>query len=109
MNIDLSQITLLQLLIITAAVAVVDTLSGIVGAVSAHTFSIDVVAQFLQTHVLQLIFPIVGLAFLSQTLGSGTGAPGAAVWALAIGGLAAYIAETVASISSNLGPQAPAA
>lgn len=106
MNVDLSGITLLQLLLITAAVAALDTLSGIFGAISAKTFSWDVVANFLQTHVLQRVFPILGLAFLSQTLGSGTS--GAALWGLALAGLAAYVAETVASISSNLSP-APAA
>lgn len=107
MNIDLSQLTLLQLLGVLLVTAAIDTLSGIFGAISNKTFSWSVVAEFLTTHVLRRVFPILGLGFLAQSLG--TEQAGAAIWGLALVGLAAYVAETVASVSSNLGTpsQAP--
>lgn len=106
MNVDLSNLTQLQLLGVLLVVAVLDTLSGIFGAISAHTFSVSVVADYLESHVLKRVFPIFGLGFLGQTLG--TGQAGAAIWGLALVSLAAYVAETVASIQSNLSTPSPA-
>ena len=106
MSIDLSALTLLQLLGVLLVTAAIDTLSGVFGALSAGTFSWSVVASFLQSHVLARVFPILGLGFLAQTLG--TDQAGAAIWGVALLGLAAYVAETVASISSNLGTRSPA-
>jgi hypothetical protein len=102
-NIDLSNITLYQLLLVTLAVAALDTLSGIFGAIQHGTFTLDLVAEYLKSHVLERVFPIIGLALLSQTI---PGA-GASIWAIALVGLGTYIAETVASVSSNITP-APA-
>ena len=106
MNIDLTGITWGQMLLVTLTVAAVDTLSGIFSAIGNKTFSWGVVAEYLTTHVLRRVFPIVGLSFLSQTL---PGTTGQAVWGICLVSLAAYVAETVASVSSNLGTpsQAP--
>jgi hypothetical protein len=108
MSFDLTHLTLLQLLGVLLVTAAIDTLSGIFGALDAKpsTFSWGVVANFLQTHVLARVFPILGLGFLAQTLG--VDQSGAAIWGAALLGLAAYIAETVSSVSSNVGvPSVP--
>lgn len=104
MSIDLNGITWSQMLLITLVVAAVDTLSGIFGAIAKGTFSLSVVADYIRTHVLQRVFPIVGLSFISQTL---PGTTGTAVWAVCLLSLAAYVAETISSVSTNVGP-APA-
>jgi hypothetical protein len=101
-NIDLTALTIAQLLGVLLVTAAIDTLSGIFGSIQAGTFDVNVVANFLETHVLKRVFPILGLGAISQALG--TSGPGAAVWALALLGLGAYVAETVASISSNINP-----
>ena len=106
MNIDLSNLTQLQLLAVLLVTAAIDTLSGIFGAIGNHTFSLSVVADFLESHVLKRVFPILGLGFLGQTLGSGQS--GAAIWASALLGLAAYVAETIVSVQSNLTAPSPA-
>jgi small basic protein len=105
MNIDLTALTVFQLACVLVVVAAIDTLSGIVGAIQAKTFTVSVLADYLESHVLKRVFPILGLAFIGQTLGGPNGA-GAAIWATALLSLAAYIAETVASVSGNLSPPA---
>lgn len=108
MNIDLTHLSLLQLLIVLLITAAVDTLTGIVGAVMSHTFTVDLVATYLETHVLKRVFPILGVGFLAQSLGGPEGA-GAVIWAGALLSLGAYVAETVASVQTNLATAIPPA
>lgn len=102
---DLSHITAAQVVVVALALTAVDFVGAVLPALIAsltHTGTgLDpaVIAQFLDTHVLKRVFPIFGLLLISATLP----APASdAVFVIAIAGLAAYLAETVASVASNL-------
>lgn len=96
---DLTHLTIAQLVIVLVVVAAVDTASGILGSISAGSFSVAYVATFLESHVLKRIAPIIGLAIISFSLGDPAGA---AVFATALAGLVAYVTETIASVAGNL-------
>lgn len=101
MSFDLSGITIAQVIIVTLVLTFLDFIGGVLPAVISRTFSAALVAAFLETHVLKRVFPIVGLLLISTSLGATTSA-GQAVWALAILGVATYLAETVKSLSASL-------
>ena len=100
MALDLNGITWGQVLVASMIVAAVDTATGILGAIGGHTFRWSFVADFLTTHVLSRIIPITGAALLGQELNGTPG--GRLIFGGAVVGLAAYIIETLPSVSSNL-------
>jgi len=99
-GIDLGNITWSQLMIAAAIVAVVDTATGIVGAIAAHDFSLSFLPDFLSSHVLSRVIPIAGAALLGQELNGTPG--GQLLFGIAEAGLAAYIIATFPSVGSNL-------
>jgi hypothetical protein len=101
MNLDLGGLVWTQVAIAAVIVGVIDTLTGIVGAIGGGTFSPSFVATFLSTHVLNRIIPIIGAALLSTQLGAGTASQ--TVFGVALVGLGAYIVETLPSVAGNLG------
>lgn len=105
MTLDLSSISLNEFVVLLVAIATVDVLAGILSAIATHTFDPAKLPDFLVSHVLQRIFPIAGLLFISQALPAGT-AQGAhqAIWALALAGLVGYVVETVLSLQASLNP-----
>ena len=100
MNLDLTGITWTQVLVASVIVAVVDTATGILGAIGGHTFKWSFVADFLTTHVLSRVIPISGAALLSVELGGTPG--GQALFGVALFGLGAYIIQTIPSVGQNL-------
>ena len=108
-DIDLTAITLQQLIGLTVLVTAIDVLGGIATAVIHGTFSLAYVAVWLQSHVLPRVFPIVALALI----GHGFPADGSIVpaipfaFGLAIAGLTAYVLETVASLRDSFTAKAP--
>jgi hypothetical protein len=106
--IDLSALTLVQVLTLAVVLAAFDLAAAVVSALVSGTFDASRLPDFLVTHVLSRIFPIGALALL----GSGGPAIGLPLipplFALAIAGLAAYLVETVASISASLPKALPA-
>lgn len=105
---DISAITPIQLLILTASIALVDFVFAVVDALrpsTGTTFSWSIVANVLETHILKRVLPIYALAFLSF------GVPGEGhvyIFGLAIGGVGIYLGETVVSVSASIhsGPAA---
>ena len=93
---DLSSLTFAQVATLALILAVADTIWNIVTALAAKTFSAAAVAQFLETHVLLRIVPILLLA----GLGSGLfGLPTiSAFFDASIAALGAYLVETVGSL-----------
>jgi hypothetical protein len=84
--------------------ALLDTLSGIYSAIKAGTFSGQYLAEFVRAHLLQRVTPIL-MGLVAGVAVGGTDSPaGAALIVAAAAGGAAYLAETIASIMSNLGP-----
>ena len=100
MSLDLNGITWEQVLIAAMIVAIVDTATGILGAIGGHTFNSSFLADFLSTHVLSRVIPITGAALLSVELGNSPG--GVALFGVALFGLGAYILQTLPSVGSNL-------
>lgn len=106
---DLSAITLQQLIGLTVLVTAIDVLGGIALAIVHGTFSLAYVAVWLQSHVLPRVFPIVALAFI----GHGFPEDGSIVpaipfaFGLAIAGLTAYVLETIASLRDSFTAKAP--
>jgi uncharacterized membrane protein YdjX (TVP38/TMEM64 family) len=100
MPIDLSSLTVEEVLLVALALAVVDTISGIAGALATHTLDVSRLAEWVTTHVLQRVLPIVALVAIAAALPQGPGAD--AVRATAVAALASYLAETVSSIASNV-------
>jgi hypothetical protein len=102
-DIDLTTVTLQQLIGLTVLVTALDVLGGIALAVIHGTFSLSYVAIWLQSHVLPRVFPIVALGLL----GHGFPADGSIVpaipfaFGLAIAGLTAYVLETIASLRDS--------
>ena len=102
-DIDLTAITLQQLIGLTVLVTVLDVAGGIALAVVHGTFSLNYVAVWLQSHVLPRVFPIVALGLI----GHGFPADGSIVpaipfaFGLAIAGLTAYVLETIASLRDS--------
>ena len=109
-DIDLTAITLQQLIGLTVLVTAIDVLGGIALAVIHGTFSLAYVAVWLQSHVLPRVFPIVALALI----GHGFPADGSIVpaipfaFGLAVAGLTAYLLETIASLRDSFGNTAKA-
>jgi hypothetical protein len=93
---DLGALTWEQFFIILVAVALFDFVTGIVGSLRDHTFTVDKLLEVLDTHILRRAIPL-GLLF-----GVGQIANAQSLIAIAVGGLAIYIGETVLSSASNL-------
>ena len=106
----------LQLIALVAVVAALaDLLVAVSAAIARKDFDLAVVADFLATHVLARVIPIVGLAFLASALVHGTASmvevPAAlqtliaATWAAALAGVIAYAGETFAILRQTVGGQ----
>ena len=86
--------------------AFADFATGSFAALRDGTFQLDAIAAFLRKHIVGRVAPLGTLLVLGYF-----GGPDAGTFftAFAIAGLAAYAAETVASIKDNLIPPAPEA
>lgn len=107
MDLDLTNLTLVQASIVLAIVTALDVASAYVLAVVHGNFSLASVALWLQSHTLRRVFPIFALAVV------GHGIPALDVpaigpfWGLALAGLAAYALETVKSIQDSFADTTP--
>ena len=103
MDIDLTNLTIRQVIALALTLAAVDFLGSVALAVKRGTFAFDLVLTVLRTHVLAKVFPIIALAVL------GHGIPALDVPALAPAALAAtaalalYALETTASLRDSWG------
>lgn len=104
--IDLTRLTVSQVVTMAAVLAAIDTVAAIVLALGRGTFSLAYVGVWLTSHVAMRVFPIYALVILGAGLpGLTPGVP--ALFALAVAGLAAYLGETVKSILINFHTSAP--
>lgn len=97
----------LQALIAVLAVAVIlDFAFGVLAALASGVFDWAYVAEFLQTHLLGRVFPILLAAVGGTALGAvgDTSAAAASIALLGVAGLgsAAYLAETTSSIVAHI-------
>jgi small basic protein len=101
MTLDLNGIGWSQLLIAAAIVAIVDTCTGVLGAIADHTFNLQFLPDFLSSHVLNRVLPIAGAAYLGGVVLAGTSG-GQLIFGGAIAGLGAYILAVLPSVAGNL-------
>lgn len=105
----------LQLIALVAIVAALADLAvAVVAALRRHELDVDVLAEFLATHVLARVIPIVALAALASALANGTASmtdvPAAlpaliaTTWTAALAGVIAYAAETLSSLQQSIKP-----
>jgi hypothetical protein len=100
---DLSNLTTAQFAAVLFIVALADVITGVVGALRGHTFTLDSLLDFLYTHGVQKILPMAGLFAVGQV---------AAVPVLcyaAAASLAVYVVTTFAAAWDNVRPTAAAA
>lgn len=105
--------TLQLIALVAVAAALADLLVAVAASVRRREFDLAVAADFLATHVLARIIPIVGLAFLASALAHGTEGMTdvpealtlliAGTWAAALAGVIAYAGETFASLRQSVG------
>ena len=86
-----------------AVAALLDTLTGLWAAYNSGTLSGEYVAEFLRSHVMQRIVPIMTGLLAGVAVGGTDNAGGSALIALSGASAAAYLLESVASIRNNLG------
>lgn len=106
MDIDLSAITLTQLIGLTIVVTILDVLGSIALAIVHGTFSIAYVATWLQSHVLPRVFPILALGAIGHGIPSLDIPAIPFAFGLGIAGLTAYVLETIASLRDSFKDQA---
>lgn len=101
---DLTNLTLTQVFGLLALIAAFDVVGSIGLSIVQGKFSLGAVATWIQSHVLKRVLPIFTLAVLGHGLDIGTTnviPPIDPAWALALAGLAAYVAETIASLRDS--------
>lgn len=101
-NIAASAGTLVPILYGLVVAAALDTLTGIWAAFNSGTFSGSYVAEFVRSHVLQRIAPIMTAILAGVAVGGTDNAAGAALIATAAAAGAAYLAEVISSIMANI-------
>lgn len=106
-NIDLNNITLLQLFGLLAITAAVDVGTAIALALIRGQFSGGVIAVWLQSHVLLRVFPIFALAVIGHGIPAFDIPAIGPAFALALAGLTAYIVETIASLQDSFKDSTP--
>lgn len=105
----------LQLIALVALIAALADLAvAVVAALRRRQLEVDVLADFLATHILARVIPIVALAGLASALANGTASmpdvPAAVsalvgtTWAAALAGVIAYAAETLSSLQRSIRP-----
>ena len=100
-QLDLTGLTWQQFAIATLAVSFARWALAVVAALKPpNTFSVEKALEVFRDHVLMIVTPIAAVAFISQSFPSGTPAHVGA-WAMACGGLALYVIDTVKSAADN--------
>lgn len=84
------------------AAALIDTLTGSWAAFASGNFSWQYVAEFLKSHVLFKITPILLQLISAVALGGTDSAAGLALVATGSASAAAYLASVVASVAGNV-------
>ena len=107
MDIDLSAITLQQLIGLTVLITILDVLGGVALSAVHGTFSLAYVAVWLQSHVIPRVFPIIALAIIGHGVPALDVPPIPFAFGLAIAGLTAYVLETIASLRDSFRDTAP--
>lgn len=100
-SIDLTALTWQQFAVVALAVSVARWVLAVVAALKPpNTFSVGEALAVFPDHVLSIVAPIAGVAFISMSLPPDSAAR-IATWAIASGGLALYVADTVKSAAAN--------
>jgi hypothetical protein len=79
-----------------------DVLTGIWAAYSSGTLTAKFIPEFIQSHVVKKVAPIMLTLIAGVSVGGTDGPAGLALLTLAGGEIAAYMAAVVASVSGNL-------
>lgn len=82
--------------------AALDTITGLWAAWNSGTLDGNYVAEFVRSHILQRITPIMMAVLAGVAIGGTDTAGGTALIATAAAAGAAYLAEVVASIAGNI-------
>ena len=113
-SIDLSSLTWQQFVVAALSVTAVRWALAVVAAIKPpNTFSVQKSLEVFRDHVLSVVAPIAGIAFIAMSLPV-TSAAHIGAWSLACGGLALYVVDTVRSAAANwqassIPPSPPAA
>lgn len=108
-TLDLTSLTWQQFAIAALAVSLARWVLAVVAALKPpNTFDVKTSLDVFRDHVLPIVTPIAAVAFIAQSFPQGTPAHVGA-WAMACGGLALYIADTVKSAAANWKPAPPSA
>lgn len=100
-SIDLTSLTWQQFAVAALSVSFVRWLLAVVAAIKPpNTFSVEKSLDVFRDHVLPIAAPISGVAFVAMSLPPDS-ATHVALWAVACGGLALYLVDTVKSAASN--------
>lgn len=108
--------TLQLLLIVCLLLAAADFVVGAVAAIRSHTWSADYIATWIESHLLQRVFPIVILASVAATLSAAlTGFPdadqgaklalsaaGTTAWGVSLTAFVSYAIESLKSLQDNV-------
>lgn len=99
-NLDFATLSPAQFAVAAMAVTAVRFAIAIITALKPPvTFKWEIVANVLHAQVLGRVFPIIGVAFIAYVLPESPAKT--AIWVLAAGGLALYVAETVKIAATN--------
>lgn len=101
---DLTTLSLASFAALLLLIAAVDTGWHVLTAIATKTFDTQKVADFLITHVVMRVAPIFALAIFGHGIAA-LGVPAIAAASLAaVGGLTAYVVETVGSLIAGIQP-----
>ena len=106
-TIDLTSLTWQQFTVAALAVTIARWVLGVIAAIKPpNTFTIEDALAVFRDHVLSIVAPIAAVAFVAMSL-PGDSPAHVALWALACGGLALYVVDTVRSAAANWAGQSP--
>lgn len=104
--------TLQSILLICLVAALADFVAAVLASLATHSFNALLVSNFVTTHLLNKVLPLVLLAIVASLLGHITdGLPDApvllttavgAAWTAAVAGVIAYVVTTLASLQATV-------
>jgi hypothetical protein len=106
-NIDFTNLTLTQVFAVAGLCAFLDVTTAIVLSIVHKNFDPAYVTDYIRTHVLKVIFPILALSAIGNGV-EALGIPAIPLASLAAtASLAAYAAKTIASVIENFRDTSP--
>lgn len=108
MEFDLSHLTIIQVMTLTAIITLIDVVGAMILAATKGEFSLAYVGQWLTSHTVKRVFPIFALAWLGHGVPQIDIPAIPALFGMGVAGLAGYLGETIKSVITNFGTTPPA-